>query len=420
MPMKQLSLFLSSSLFSSVICILLYKYLRLTLTLPLVVIGGVLLFSQINSKCGLTKTLLLNLGALVSAIGIIFSVLNLITISGAKEPVVRREGDYETSMRMLKGKYSMGLGYVYPPGLKNFSSRMVAYSSGSTKNIVYDVLYNIDSLGNRFTPFVGDNAPKKTNSILFLGDSLTFGEGLSDDETLSYFIQARTGRAALNAGLHGYGAHQSLRILEDQDLYDKRTSGHDIKTIVYRSIVEHIHRTAGYSSWDSYGPCYELTPSKTVSYRGSFAECGKSDNSFSARLKSRLMSTSEPFTRQVLDRLMAKRVRSDSSYLPNDVERYISVVSRMNSIAKGKGIKFLIVLEDAGTYDEFCGDKVPYADELTNRFRRERLSLVLTSDLYTKEVCTANSLTISKYDRHPTMIANKLLSDYLIANKFIY
>ena len=401
--------------------LLICKHYRLTLTLPPIIVGVALLTLQRQTKNKALRLVSLNCGIFLSLIGIVFSGLNLIflLIGNEEKATVKDEGDYGNVGRMLTGDDAMGLGYAYPPNLKNYSSKKVAYTSPSKREVVYDVIYNTDQLSNRYTPHGKKTSPTKADSILFLGDSLTFGEGLNDNETLSYFIQELTGRSTLNAGLHGYGAHQALRILEDADLFRKRTRGHKVTTILYRPIVSHINRTAGYSPWDPNGPCYELKGMNSVSYQGSFVECGKINNNLATKLANRLASSSEPFTRIVLKKFTTNAQYGSVNYLKKDVDRFVAVVSEMNAIAESKGIKFLVLLEDAGKYDELCGKKIPFSPELEGKLEQKQLNLILTSKSYTKSICTFNELTISKYDRHPTMTANKILAEYLIKNNLI-
>jgi len=416
--MKRSSLVLVITLLASAaLSLIIYKYLKLIMTLPLIICGAALLFSQKYHKNAICGKLSINLGIVLSTIGIIFSALNLIILSSEKKTLIKHEGDYGREGGWRVGNQAQGLGYSYPPNLKNYSSKMVVQHSDSRKETVYDVTYNTDSLANRRTPYLKKDEPNKSNSILFLGDSFTFGEGLNDDETLSFFIQNETGRSTLNAGMHGYGAHQALRILEDQNLYNKRTKGHNVKTIIYRIIVGHINRTAGYSPWDMYGPCYELTGSRTVSYKGSFIECAKK-NGYLDKVLNRLASTSEPFTKQVFKRFTTIGRYANNNYLQEDVDRFVAVVSRMSSIAKSKGANFFVVLEDVETYGELCGQKVPFSHELEGRFKQQRLSLILTSSVYSKVLCSSNELAI-KHDGHPTMFANKLLAKYMINNNLI-
>ena len=420
--MKRSSIIFAITLIASLTTsLLVYKYYRLTLTLPPIISGSALLLSRRRVKNEVLRLLSLNLGIFLCLAGGIFSGLNLISLASSSDEKVsiKEEGDYGTTRRMLTGNDAMGLGYAYPPNLRNYSSKKVAYTSPSQKEVVYDVIYNTDQLSNRYTPNDSKDRLNKSDSILFLGDSLTFGEGLNDNETLSYFIQTLTGRSTLNAGLHGYGAHQALRILEDDDLFKKRTKGHKVTTILYRSIVDHINRTAGYSSWDRIGPCYELKGKNSVSYQGSFAECRKTNNNLITRFANRLASSSEPFTKKVFERFTTSTKYRSNKYLRKDVDTFVAVVSEMKAVAESKGINLIVLLEDAGTYNELCGQKVPFARELEDKLENQHLNLILTSKVYTDLVCTFNELTISKYDRHPSMIANKILAEYLIKNNLI-
>ena len=53
--------------------------------------------------------------------------------------------------------------------------------------------------------------------ILLLGDSFTFGEGVSDDETYAQVLQrALPGAEVINAGVHGYAHDQMLTMLREQ------------------------------------------------------------------------------------------------------------------------------------------------------------------------------------------------------------
>lgn len=55
--------------------------------------------------------------------------------------------------------------------------------------------------------------------VLVLGDSFTFGEDVSDDETYAHFLEERlAGVEVLNLGVHGYGHDQMLLYLQEEGL----------------------------------------------------------------------------------------------------------------------------------------------------------------------------------------------------------
>ena len=82
---------------------------------------------------------------------------------------------------------------------------------------VYDVAYLIGEDGFRITALNNSSARIHIN---FFGCSLTFGEGLNDDQTLPHFLHAIDNSISVkNFGWHGYGVHQALRILESPPRY---------------------------------------------------------------------------------------------------------------------------------------------------------------------------------------------------------
>ena len=67
--------------------------------------------------------------------------------------------------------------------------------------------------GKKDFPYTKD---KDRLRILILGDSFTFGDEVSDDETYSYFLQQMLPHTeVINMGVHGYGHDQMLIILRE-------------------------------------------------------------------------------------------------------------------------------------------------------------------------------------------------------------
>lgn len=406
---------------SLLIALSLNKYFQLTLTLPLLTLGVGIIFAQnIFKGQKVLRILAINIGILFSIISICFSILNLkfLKSNSPKNPT-KRSGDYANSGLFLGKEDSDGLGYKYKPGLNNLSSKIVALTPQNREIQIYDVIYNIDQIGNRFTPNKGTIPLDTNNAILFIGDSFTFGEGLNDDETLSYFLQESTLRSAINTGMHGYGAHQALKILEDEKIYRQRTNGKAVKAVIYRFILDHINRAAGYGLWDKFGPCYEIAQSGNIEYRGSFEECGKRSDGVFNKIMIKFAITSEPFTANLFRRFSLYGKYLNGEFHSADIERFLLLTKKMEEITTGRGARFYLILEDAGVYDEFCGTKVNYSEKLSKLLKKQHKNVILTSLVYSKNICLNNKLTISEHDRHPSKAANKILSEYLVKNNLI-
>jgi hypothetical protein len=68
--------------------------------------------------------------------------------------------------------------------------------------------------GKRDFPYIKN---KETLRILILGDSFTFGDEVSDDETYSYYLQEMLPHTeVINMGVHGYGHDQMLILLKEE------------------------------------------------------------------------------------------------------------------------------------------------------------------------------------------------------------
>lgn len=92
-------------------------------------------------------------------------------------------------------------GYTLRPG---FNGRQVAPGRE------FDVATVIDRRGLRDHPHTAPPAP----SVLAIGDSMTFGEGVPVDQTYSAVLEKTTGVRVYNGGVPGYGSRQMLGRLE--------------------------------------------------------------------------------------------------------------------------------------------------------------------------------------------------------------
>ena len=99
-------------------------------------------------------------------------------------------------------------GYKPRPGAAVRSVR-----KGRADGVVqYDVRYTVDEHSRRKVA----QHPEARKAVLFFGCSFTFGEGLTDEDTLPYRVNEKIGGEfqAFNFGYSGYGPHQFLALLE--------------------------------------------------------------------------------------------------------------------------------------------------------------------------------------------------------------
>lgn len=155
-------------------------------------------------------------------------------------------------------------------GYRALPSRSVhATKHSADGSEIYAVDYTIGEHQTRITP--GNEEGSKTGTVIFLGGSFAFGEGLEDDETLPSRFSRATGfrYRVVNYSLHGYGPHHAVRTLE-LGLPDVQVVG-EVVAVVYVLIPSHPERAAGEARWDPQGPAYTLAPDGSAQHQGPFS-----------------------------------------------------------------------------------------------------------------------------------------------------
>ncbi len=230
---------------------------------------------------------------------------------------------YDTAL--VSGK-KVGVGY----GPKADTSFQVTATRKNNDSTIYEVKYSLKE-GRRTIPNNNDSSKK---SLYFLGGSHVFGDGLNDDQTLPYFINAHANNKynISNYGFSGYGTHQALKLVETSILNQENIKTSSQSCAIYSFIPAHFRRAAGHVIWDPNGPLYEFENNELL-FKGSFNE-----------------------NRLVKDNYVTKRVKTiwENSYLfksifsPNvkekDVIRVSEMINVMNVRLKEQNIRFIVVL----------------------------------------------------------------------------
>jgi len=156
-------------------------------------------------------------------------------------------------------------------------------------------------------------------TVAFFGDSMTFGIGLSDDQTLPQQFADLTGRRfrVFNLAISGFGPQQFLRALET-GLYDKLLT--QTRLVVYLTAPWHAERSACLRSFMFQAPRYELVEGQPQ-FEGS---CG---DTWSNRLRALLSLTS--VTSGVVEPLLGRSG-------PGALDLYVAILRRAGELAREK------------------------------------------------------------------------------------
>ena len=119
---------------------------------------------------------------------------------------VRRQSEKSPIIYYSFDVYHPTRGWALRPGLR----RVEAFENKTVSS---------NSRGLRGSSEHAYEKPPGTLRILTFGDSFTFGEEVSDDETWTYFLEKLLpGSEVINFGVHGYGHDQMLLYLREEGI----------------------------------------------------------------------------------------------------------------------------------------------------------------------------------------------------------
>ncbi len=256
---------------------------------------------------------------------------------------------------------------------------------------IYRVDYKIDSNLLRET-----HSAETGPTIVFFGDSFTFGEGLNDADTLPQAFADLLGRKlrVLNLGFSGYGPPQFLAELQTGSF--DGVIGAQPRLFIFMTMAEHAERTACKPFWVRWGPRYALD-------NGQVALKGACYEGLSLRVREWLENMAS--YRLFIEPYLQKGAH-------DDVELYVRILLAAVSLAKEKyGVATLIPYLPVEGYLNGTGFS---DDEIIQRLR-DGGSMVVDVSLARAEAAGAK-LRIAG-EGHPTPLANRLrasiIKDYI-------
>jgi hypothetical protein len=266
--------------------------------------------------------------------------------------------------------------------------------------VIYDTVFTIGQDGFRVTPRYES---KQKYRINFLGDSFTFGEGVADNQTMAYYVgdlvNSQSGGKlhplqVKNYGIHGWGVHQSLAILQSK--LDHQANVQFVLTAPW-----HASRSACADFFTMGSPKYKLEDTgmvKRAGYCRSFAWVEHSPKALRG-----LIASSKLFN-----------LIQDSLFVINDqdkqIELYLGILKTIQVEAKNSGEQLVIGFIKA--------DDKWFVGSYTNE---KILAELKTADINVVDMTLAdkNELVDRKYylhnqDKHPTALGNLERSKLLV------
>jgi hypothetical protein len=202
-------------------------------------------------------------------------VLFLITVFELVFAIIEYKESKKPNPIKLERVYEVEKNEILGVTLKKNTTRLARkFYNGK---LLYNAIITVDNNGLRICPTCQG---KCDSSVLFFGDSFTFGEGVNDTETMPYLVGLALSKKyrVYNFGVHGYGPHQMLSAIEHGMV--SSIVGKNVKYAIYQCIYpEHVRRMTNPRLWDEHGPEYKLGNDNQALYSGHFDDhIGTIDN----------------------------------------------------------------------------------------------------------------------------------------------
>jgi hypothetical protein len=202
-----------------------------------------------------------NIGILVTVVILMIALVEI--VSGSLLDRIRPEEPTQEITPLYPIQSDVDLGYALTANTSHRAAKALADGT-----ICYDVTYHTDQLGRRtlFQRYAAGNP-----HVILFGGSVTFGEGLADEDTLQFHLMQRLPNHDIyNYAVHGYGPSHMLAKLESRTLSREIASNQG--AAVYVLIPSHISRVIGDSRafWIHDGPYYHFDARDELIRNGSF------------------------------------------------------------------------------------------------------------------------------------------------------
>ena len=109
-------------------------------------------------------------------------------------------------------------------------------------SLIYKQYYRTDELGRRITPNTHPDS-LYSDFVMVTGCSFAFGYGLSETETLSYYLDSISRKRGYNYGVAGHGTQQTLALLQSRELKEEIVEQNGV--LIHLFIDDHIPRLIG-------------------------------------------------------------------------------------------------------------------------------------------------------------------------------
>lgn len=368
--------------------------------LILLLVGNLLLWL-------LTRSLRKKRGVHTLFIILLSSLITLTTIELAYRFIIKKDPIVTESNRNF-GTYATHptIGYmIAEPGVLEIKK------TTRSGELIYQTKYQLmaDTGANSFglNHRVGyQQSASDTNELVFLGCSITFGEGLQDNETMAYKTGKGLSQNAVNLGLSGYGTQQAYSIFMNR--YKGKKDGVK-RTFIYSFIPDHILRAKCIYPWNLHDPYYTVQ-GDSLHLEGKAQKHSKYAGNYTFAKYLSVYNTFTFVTDIVTSSMIAK---ADKDVTNEDYQRVFYMLRDMRREMEANGDRLVIIYWNKYQWRDKDDSKI--VDRARIEKELEQLNSGNSMVLPVSEAFDINDANFFfKYDGHPTAVANQKLTDLLL------
>jgi hypothetical protein len=243
------------------------------------------------------------------------------------------------------------------------------------------------------------------NETVFLGCSLTFGQGLSDSQTLPYYYGVATNISTINMACIGYGIHQVYQLF---DVKFSQLDNHN-RIFIYPFFFDHILRANGVYGWNMDGPFFDVQ-NDTLVNRGPLFKYKHLKGDKLAFYASAFGAFS--VIKDNLHKIAYGAAGKNLSEM--DYDRCFTVLQEMAKKITASGGRFIIL--NWGQYNNLSSPLKDMSKGKINRNLDELSKLGVTIISVASIINMADKKNFIPVDGHPSAVANHTIAHWLASH----
>ena len=267
---------------------------------------------------------------------------------------------------------------------------------------VYTIVADSGKTSFELSSRLAYNQGKDSTELIFLGCSFTFGEGLTDQQSLPYLTGELSGKNSVNLGCSGFGLSQVYQLYLEK--FKQQDNRH--RTFVYSFLYDHILRANGVYEWNQNGPFFTVKGDSLIN-------AGPVANINNATVSKLIHYISIFGSLRFLKKILTLSVQSKrlKDLKEQDYQNSLKMINHMASLIRDSGGQFIVIDWDVSNWGNRELNNLPFGEI------EKQLSLLPSFGAHLVRVSSITNIyddaNFIPGDGHPSAWMNYKIANYL-------